>query len=678
MTKIPTHHVPFSVTLFSLACLLSLFLISGGTLWLTVALGAVILASYVLRLRLPPTWLPSLLFGGIFLALAILSVPQDTARTTTTIIPSRTAFLVGEAAAILMVIQFYRPTPSDPVRPSLFALLGGVLVLVASCNTFEETLLRLLIPVLIVLLTLSLRTLRVRRVTQGLTGGLLALALGGALGAGWLGTKVIRENRESLTEWGNRFMNERPQPELFGMAQQPVLGSAFGARGSNARVLRLVGKPRSLHLRGASFDTYSDSRWSPALSSRSFDALDPRQLDLPIPRKQSPSRVQVTRLQSNNPVVFFPLETFVLEMDEGEQLEWARDSMGPVRIRAAQPYSYFYQELPAEAQGLLARPRLKDKRSKEHFLQLPQDIQIALLPLAQRITASARTPTEKVTAVTTYLLENHPYSLHFNPTTRPNLSELPLRRNSNEPMVDLMQAKRYDMILRFLLSEPKAGAHCEFFATGAALLLRCVGVPTRYVTGYFAHEDDGPERLLVRQRDAHAWCEAWVEGKGWVTVEATPPTGWPAADKSAVERWRELWEWLEDRWFGLLAWLADREPGQLAGLLLVPFVAIALGAFWKRRRLSKPMMVAASFLLPPANLAELARRFEAALARHSGALSAAKPWSEQLTTLPEAAQPSAKTFLRLYQQARFGGQSIAPRELEAALESMEEALKKQA
>ena len=256
---------------------------------------------------------------------------------------------------------------------------------------------------------------------------------------------------------------------------------------------------------------------------------------------------------------------------------------------------------------------------------------------------------------------------------RPRLLYRP-GRHPDEPATDLMQAKRYDMILRFLLSEPKQGAHCEYFATGAALLLRCVGVPTRYVTGYFAHEDEGPQTILVRQRDAHAWCEAWVDGTGWVTVEATPPTGWPEQNKSPLEPWRRAWEWVEDRWLGLMGWLADREPTQLALFLLLPFAAIGLGALWQHRR-RMPAPLAVNLLLPPANLAALAHRFEAALSPDQALLSPTQPWSELLPQLPEALQPSANAFIQLYQRARFGGQAVEKNALEQALRAVEDAVK---
>jgi len=45
---------------------------------------------------------------------------------------------------------------------------------------------------------------------------------------------------------------------------------------------------------------------------------------------------------------------------------------------------------------------------------------------------------------------------------------------------------------------------------------RMLGIPARYVTGYLRD----PERP-DDEHDPHAWCEAWVEGLGWVGFDPT-------------------------------------------------------------------------------------------------------------------------------------------------------------
>ncbi len=82
------------------------------------------------------------------------------------------------------------------------------------------------------------------------------------------------------------------------------------------------------------------------------------------------------------------------------------------------------------------------------------------------------------------------------------------------------------------LFEGRAG-FCEHFAGSFTALMRAAGLPARVVLGYQGGEwigDAGRTNgyLDVRQRDAHAWSEVWLEGQGWVAVD---PTSWVAPDR---------------------------------------------------------------------------------------------------------------------------------------------------
>ncbi|MGH8671753.1 MAG: transglutaminase TgpA family protein [Burkholderiales bacterium] len=63
---------------------------------------------------------------------------------------------------------------------------------------------------------------------------------------------------------------------------------------------------------------------------------------------------------------------------------------------------------------------------------------------------------------------------------------------------------------------------CEHFSSSFAFLMRAAGIPARIVTGYQGGEFNPlGEYLMVRQADAHAWAEVWLEGRGWVRVDPT-------------------------------------------------------------------------------------------------------------------------------------------------------------
>lgn len=63
---------------------------------------------------------------------------------------------------------------------------------------------------------------------------------------------------------------------------------------------------------------------------------------------------------------------------------------------------------------------------------------------------------------------------------------------------------------------------CEHYSGSFAYLMRAAGVPARVVTGYQGGEvNPVGNYLIVRQSDAHAWVEVWLEGRGWVRVDPT-------------------------------------------------------------------------------------------------------------------------------------------------------------
>jgi transglutaminase-like putative cysteine protease len=63
---------------------------------------------------------------------------------------------------------------------------------------------------------------------------------------------------------------------------------------------------------------------------------------------------------------------------------------------------------------------------------------------------------------------------------------------------------------------------CEHFAAAFVVLMRGAGIPARVVTGYQGGAvNPVGNYLVVRQRDAHAWAEVWLDGRGWVRVDPT-------------------------------------------------------------------------------------------------------------------------------------------------------------
>lgn len=77
-----------------------------------------------------------------------------------------------------------------------------------------------------------------------------------------------------------------------------------------------------------------------------------------------------------------------------------------------------------------------------------------------------------------------------------------------------------DSIDDFLFSTRRG--FCGHYASAFVMLMRAGGVPARVVTGYLGGEwNPIGHYLLVRESDAHAWAEVWLEGHGWTRVDPT-------------------------------------------------------------------------------------------------------------------------------------------------------------
>ena len=90
------------------------------------------------------------------------------------------------------------------------------------------------------------------------------------------------------------------------------------------------------------------------------------------------------------------------------------------------------------------------------------------------------------------------------------------------------------------------------FATTAAMLLRDLGYPTRFVTGFYANSERYEHRAgqtTVLAEDVHVWVEVNIDGHTWVPIEPTP--GYEPPRESLT--WRQYLALVWDSvclWFG--------------------------------------------------------------------------------------------------------------------------------
>jgi transglutaminase-like putative cysteine protease len=153
---------------------------------------------------------------------------------------------------------------------------------------------------------------------------------------------------------------------------------------------------------------------------------------------------------------------------------------------------------------------------------------------------------------------------------------------------------------------------CGHYASAFANLMRAAGIPARVVTGYQGGTYNRfADYWILRQSDAHAWTEVWIDGPGWTRVDPTAAiaperVGQGLADlvtagAPLVSRWQQRTPWLADArlrldalgllWRerilrfdansqdALLAWLHVPEPdGQKLALILA--VCLIAGMSW--------------------------------------------------------------------------------------------------
>lgn len=164
-----------------------------------------------------------------------------------------------------------------------------------------------------------------------------------------------------------------------------------------------------------------------------------------------------------------------------------------------------------------------------------------------------------ITQTTTYQLTSYPNASLDYPYDRPQIlanRNLRLPQNSNPRLIEhgkslsekyrgqenWQQAVISDVLSRFreqnyfytlqppLLSgdtldgfyfDQMAG-FCEHYASSFAFLMRAAGIPARVVVGYMGGEYNAKGNFYtIRQRDAHAWTEVYLQGIGWQRVDPT-------------------------------------------------------------------------------------------------------------------------------------------------------------
>ena len=140
----------------------------------------------------------------------------------------------------------------------------------------------------------------------------------------------------------------------------------------------------------------------------------------------------------------------------------------------------------------------RQKNIEKQYLSLPKDLPKRVYELANEITKDCQNDYDKLLAIQAYLRQ-YPYIL--NPGGVPE----------DKDFVD------------YFLFEGQKG-YCTYFASAMAVMSRCIGIPSRYVEGFLI-KPDSKKNYAVLGSNAHSWTEVYLNGFGWIVMEATPGYG---------------------------------------------------------------------------------------------------------------------------------------------------------
>lgn len=434
----------------------------------------------------------------------------------------------------VLVWTLRRNPPRRPVRFDPSFPYFAVWVLAASAANVRDETFYWAVALLVAWPLASMRT-RSFPVVRWVAALLCALALGYGMQHGLHELQLWLEG--AVPDWiagtGSRTNPYRSMTDI---------GHIGELKQSDAIVLRVTREggekpPRLLHR--ASYNTYTAQSWiahgAPFVAIRSGERSESWAL---APDARAAERILVHDFTPQMyPVLSLPAGTVAVEQLQARRV--TRNALGAVQIER-DPGFFSYVAAFAPERALDGPPVAEDLRvsraERETFAQAAAELGLAGMPATAVLERARR-----------HFHDNFQYATYqAKPADHPS------------PVVDFMRRTR--------------AGHCEYFATATVLLLRSAGVPARYATGFAVQEYSALENAwLVRQRHAHAWARAHVDG-AWIDVDTTPPV-WFAVEADAAPAWSavaDLWSWLRFR--AARAWARS-------GDYLVPTAAVIMSPF---------------------------------------------------------------------------------------------------
>lgn len=249
-----------------------------------------------------------------------------------------------------------------------------------------------------------------------------------------------------------------------------------------------------VHLRGDSMAVYEDNRWKalPESDYTDTDSMMNALLAGIVPVSYRPDMQIETNMKSG--IYYLPYFSAALPEDAVPYYD------AYVKNPSQQTsYSIYYFSM----RGSFVDNGAYETFVHEAYTQVPDETRQALADILPQLGVQPDdAPEQIVSAVQAYVSASASYDL-----------STPSVPNGED-------------FVSWFLHDSETG-YCVHFATAAAILLRCLDVPARYVTGY-STAITANEWTTVTSDDAHAWVEYYFDGAGWYVLDPTPAADTPA------------------------------------------------------------------------------------------------------------------------------------------------------
>ncbi|HOW67569.1 MAG TPA: transglutaminase domain-containing protein [Candidatus Paceibacterota bacterium] len=372
----------------------------------------------------------------------------------------------------------------------------------------------------------------------------------GAVGVAFKAHQSLRILQQMVEGQIGNFISSLAQRELDSNENHTAIGQVGKLKLSGRIVMRLQagsdgGMPALL--REASYQAFQRTSWFGA--SREYAAVTPEGDDAWILRadRVGLQTVGIARYMKRGKGTL-ALPGGAVRIERLPAVDMETNSLGVVRVAEAPGFSDFlvhYSSGPT-----------RDSPPERDDLDVPETERAALAQILNELQLARAHPEEVLKSLRAFFQERFEYSTWLRGTP-------PASTNTLTPLGDFLLKRR--------------AGHCEYFATATVLLLRQLGIPARYATGYAVMESAGSGRYVVRERHAHAWCLVNVRGF-WEDFDTTPST-WgeiEARRASAFESVRDAISWLR---FQFSRWRWSQSG--LRQYLLWLLIPAAAGLFWQ-------------------------------------------------------------------------------------------------